>query len=68
MLPVGLEPTTLALLAPCSTDWAMRALGEKEEKESIKHFQVKIEEEQKVEENQEKADQKEDEKPSDKND
>ena len=40
----------------------------KEEKESIKHFQVKIEEEQKVEENQEKADQKEDEKPSDKND
>ena len=25
MLSVGLEPTTLALLAPCSTDWAMRA-------------------------------------------
>ena len=35
MLPVGLEPTTLALLAPCSTDWAMRALKEKDEKESI---------------------------------
>ena len=25
MLTAGLEPATLALLAPCSTDWAMRA-------------------------------------------
>ena len=26
MLSAGFEPATLALLAPCSTDWAMRAL------------------------------------------
>ena len=25
MLSAGLEPATLALLAPCSTDWATRA-------------------------------------------
>ena len=36
MLSAGLEPATLALLAPCSTDWATRAyIKYKKEKKNI---------------------------------